>query len=113
MHQALRDFKAQVFQALAHPTRIAIVDALRDGELTTGALVERLHLEQTNASQHLAILRARQIVVNRKAGTQVYYALRDPIIIEVLDLLRRYFYSQVDETLQMLGEVRGEEGPRA
>jgi ArsR family transcriptional regulator len=112
MTNALRQFKAQVFQALAHPTRIAIVDALRDGEMAAGTLVEQLQLEQANASQHLAVLRAKQIVVNRKVGNQVYYSLRDPVLIEVLDLLRRYFYSHLNETLQMLGEMSEEQGSR-
>lgn len=110
MNHALRQFKAQVFQALAHPTRIAIVEALRDGEVAAGVLVEQLQLEQANASQHLAVLRSKQIVVNRKVGNQVYYSLRDPVLIEVLDLLRRYFYSHLNETLQMLGEMGQEQG---
>jgi DNA-binding transcriptional ArsR family regulator len=106
---ALRKFKAQVFQALAHPTRIAIVDALRDGELSAGQLVEQLQLEQANASQHLAVLRTNQVVVNRKAGNQVYYALRDPVLVEVLDLLRQYFHSHLHDTLTMLGEMEQEQ----
>ena len=89
MQDALRKFKAQVFQALAHPTRIAIVEALRDGELPAGTLMERLHLEQANLSQHLAVLRSKQVLVNRKAGNQVFYAVRDPVLIQVLDLLRQ------------------------
>lgn len=105
MNHALRQFKAQVFQALAHPTRIAIVDALRDGERTAGAVVDQLQLEQANASQHFAVLRSKQIVVSRKVGNQVYYSLRDPVLIEVLDLLKRYFYSHLSETLAMLGEM--------
>ncbi len=111
MHQALRQFKAQVFQALAHPTRIAMVDALRGGEMTAGALVEQLQLEQANASQHLAILRAKQIVVSRKAGNQVFYTLRDPVLIEVLDLLRRYFSSHLNETLELLGAMEKDQEP--
>ncbi len=46
MSQELRRFKAEIFQALAHPTRIAIVEALRDGETSAGQLIERLGLEQ-------------------------------------------------------------------
>lgn len=111
MHHALRQFKAQVFQALAHPTRIAIVDALRAGEMTAGAIVDQLQLEQANASQHFAVLRAKQIVVSRKAGNQVYYSLRDPVLIEVLDLLRKYFYSHLNETLEMLGSMERDEEP--
>ncbi len=113
MQDALRKFKAQVFQALAHPTRIAIVEALRDGELSAGRLLELLPVEQANLSQHLAVLRARQVLVNRKAGNQVFYAVRDPVLIEVLDLLRRYFYSHLNETLAMLGELEQDAAERA
>jgi DNA-binding transcriptional ArsR family regulator len=109
---ALRRFKAQVFQALAHPTRIAIVEALRDGELSAGMLQDRLQVEQANLSQHLAVLRAKHVVVNRKAGNQVYYSVRDPVLIEVLDLLRRYFSSHLTETLAMLGELEPASGAR-
>jgi ArsR family transcriptional regulator len=98
----LRTFKASVFQALAHPTRIAIVDELRDGELNAGALAHRLHVEQANLSQHLAVLRARQIVVNRRAGNQVLYSVRDPVLFRVLDLLRQYFQAQAEETRALL-----------
>jgi DNA-binding transcriptional ArsR family regulator len=112
MNEPLRKFKAQIFQALANPTRIAIVDALREGEMTAGALIAKLDLEQANASQHLAVLRAKQIVVNRKVGNQVYYSLRDPVLLEVLDLLRRYFYAHLNETVTMLGEMDEEVRPR-
>lgn len=110
---ALRQFKAQIFQALAHPTRIAMVDALRTGEVSAGAIVERLQLEQANASQHLAILRAKRIVVSRKVGNQVYYSLRDPVLIEVLDLLRRYFSAHLHETVELLGEMDEDASTRA
>jgi len=104
MSDALRRFKSEIFQALAHPTRIAIVELLRDGEVPAGKLIEKLGLEQANASQHLAILRAKHIVVNRKVGNQVFYSIRDPALIGVLDILRRYFYSQLRSTVDMLEE---------
>ena len=108
MPDALRRFKAEIFQALAHPTRIAIVEALRDGELPAGKLIERLGLEQANASQHLSVLRSRQIVVNRKDGNQVFYSLRSPLLIDVLDIMRRYFQTQLAETMATLGEMERE-----
>ena len=106
MQDALRRFKADIFQALAHPTRIAILELLRDGELPAGALIERLGIEQANVSQHLAILRAKQLVVNRRSGNQVFYAVRDPIIVKVLDLMRTYFHAHLKEALAMLGEIQ-------
>ena len=92
---ALRRFKADIFQALAHPTRIAMVELLRSGELSAGKLIGLLKLEQANASQHLAVLRSKQVVVGRKEGNQVFYSLRDPALIEVLDILRRYFQRHI------------------
>jgi len=109
MQDALRRFKADFFQALAHPTRIAIVELLRDGELSAGALIERLGVEQANASQHLTILRTKHIVVNRKAGNQVFYSVRDPLILEVLDVMRRYFYVHLAEGQAMLDEIKSTE----
>jgi DNA-binding transcriptional ArsR family regulator len=105
MSDALRQFKSEIFQGLANPTRIAIVELLGEGELTAGTLIERLGIEQANASQHLAVLRAKRIVVSRKVGNQVYYSIRDRALIEVLDILRRYFYAQLDNTVNMLREV--------
>ena len=105
MPDSLRQFKASIFQALAHPTRIAIVEVLRDGELPAGAIIERLGLEQANASQHLSILRAKQIVSSRKEGNQVFYSVRDPLLIEVLDVMRRYFQAHVEEAMAMLKEI--------
>jgi len=108
MDDALRQFKAGIFQALAHPTRIAIVEQLRDGELSAGTLMERLGLEQANASQHLAVLRARRIVNNRKAGNQVFYSVRDPLISQVLELMKKYFFRQLSEGQALLDEIKAQ-----
>ena len=105
MPDTLRQFKANIFQALAHPTRIAIIEALRDGELPAGAIIERLGLEQANASQHLSVLRAKQIVSSRKEGNQVFYSVRDRLLIDVLDIMRRYFQAHVEEAMAMLKEI--------
>ena len=107
MQDSLRRFKADIFQALAHPTRIAIIELLGGGELSAGELMEKLGMEQANISQHLAVLRAKQLVVNRKAGNQVFYAVRDPIIIKVLALMRRYFQKHLKEALELLSEMDG------
>lgn len=105
MTDSLRRFKAEIFQALAHPTRIAIVELLCVGELPAGKLIEQLGIEQANASQHLSVLRAKQIVVNRKEGNQVFYSLRDPILMEVLAIMRRYFQLHIAGSMANLEEM--------
>jgi len=106
MQDSLQQFKADFFQALAHPTRIAIVEQLREGELSAGTLMERLGLEQANASQHLSVLRAKRILINRKAGNQVFYSVRDPLVIQVLDTMKQYFFKHLSEGQAMLEEIR-------
>ena len=105
MPETLRQFKATIFQALAHPTRIAILEILRDQELPVSVIVERLGLEPSNVSQHFAIMRSKHLVVNRKEGNQVYYAIRDPLINELLDTMRRYFQVHVEESMKMLQDA--------
>ena len=104
MQTSLRHFKAEIFQGLAHPTRIAIVELLAQGELPAGKLIDQLGLEQANASQHLSVLRARKVVASRKAGNQVFYSLRDPALAKVLELLRPYFFRQLTDTVNLLKE---------
>jgi len=105
MQESLRRFKADIFQALANPKRIAIIEILGAGELSAGELMEKLGLEQANISQHLAVLRAKRLVLNRKVGNQVFYSVRDPLIIEVLALMRRYFYTHLKEAMELLDEM--------
>jgi ArsR family transcriptional regulator len=112
MQSMLREYKASIFQALAHPTRIAIVEALRDGEISARTIQERLGIEQANLSQHLAILRSRQIVANRKEGNQAFYSLRNQALVKVLDMMRRYFQAHLAEEVQMLGEIEAEDPAR-
>ena len=105
MPDSLRRFKADVFQALAHPTRIAIIELLGKRELSAGELIEGLGMEQANVSQHLAVLRSRQLVMNRKVGNQVFYSVRDPILLEVLALMRAYFQKHLTEAMAMLEQI--------
>lgn len=104
MHDAMRRYKAGVFQALAHPTRIALVECLQRAELSVSQLCELVGLEQANASQHLAVLRAKFIVQTRKAGNQIFYRLSDPLLGRVLEAMREFFLSHLAEAMQILQE---------
>ena len=100
--EALRRFKAEVFQVLGHPTRIHIVEVLRNRELPVSAILEQVGVEAANLSQHLSVLRSRRLVLNRKEGSQVLYTLRDPMLTEVLDTMKRYFQTHLEESMAML-----------
>lgn len=105
MRQQLSDFKADFFRALAHPLRISILDALREGELTVNEISQRFNVEQANASQQLAVLRNRNIVITRKRGANVYYSVSDKTIFKLLDAAKEIFNNHLIGVRSMLEEI--------
>ncbi len=111
--QDVRRLKAEIFQALGHSTRLAILETLQDGELPVGAILARLGMEQANVSQHLAILRSRRLVSTRKDGNRVLYSLRDPVLSRVLADMRRYTANHLAEDAALLRELDAQAEPPA
>ena len=112
MQDSLRIFKAEFFKALAHPARIKILEMLRAGEVRVTELQEGLQIDPSGVSQHLSILRHKNIVESRKAGTTVYYRVCDAEVFELLDVARRIFNNQLintRSTLEQLEEERTQE----
>jgi DNA-binding transcriptional ArsR family regulator len=101
-HEMLQVWKADFFKALAHPARIKILEYLRPGEKTAGEILEALGLEQSNGSQHLAVLRNRNILIARREGLNVFYSVRDPMLYQILDLLRQYFHEHLSDLRGLL-----------
>lgn len=75
--------KAKLFRGLADPSRLAILDALRDGEKTVSELVVATGLSQPNASAHLACLKGCGLVGSRQEGRFVHYRVADARMEEV------------------------------
>lgn len=108
MQDTLRRFKAEFFKALAHPTRIHILETLRAGERNVGELQEVLAVEASTVSQQLAVLRNKNIVDSRKVGTNVFYRVRDPAIFDLLDAARVIFNNHLIDTQSMLQQLEEE-----
>ena len=104
----VRSALAEVAKALAHEHRVELIEQLAQGPRNVEALAERVGLSLANASQHLAVLRSRQIVIGRKDGNQVFYSLRSPLLGKVLDLMRQYFHEHLNESLAMLRDMESE-----
>lgn len=104
----LANFKAEFFKALAHPLRIAILDSLRDGERTVAEISQKFEVEPANASQQLAVLRNKNIIVARKAGANVHYSVSDPTIFKLLDAAREIFNNHLIGVRSMLEEIKAE-----
>ncbi len=84
--EALPDV-ASYFQALSEPTRLQILNLLRDGERNVGEIAQQCGTTAANVSRHLSLLAQRGMVVREGRGTSVYYRIADPAIYALCDLV--------------------------
>ena len=106
MATPLQQVKSELFRALAHPQRIRILEVLTAGEHTVHELQDELGLEQPVVSQHLAALRARDLVSVRRDRTLAHYSLRSPLIADLLRVARELLNHRLSESRSMLRELR-------
>ena len=69
-------------------------------------LSAQLHVEQSNLSQQLGVLRGRNLVAGRKAGNNVYYSVRDPEIFRLLDVAKKIFNNHLIDVRDMLSQLK-------
>ena len=104
--------KAEFFRALGHPVRIRVLQLLRDGERTVGALQEVLGLDSGGTSQQLAALRKQGLIEGRRVGTSVFYRVKDPRTLELLELAKAIIVSNLEESRALLDGFAAEDfGP--
>jgi DNA-binding transcriptional ArsR family regulator len=76
---------ANFFKAIEHPTRINILRAIKDHDFCVNDISDLLDLNQPNTSQHLAILKNKNILVKTKKGNEVCYHIKDPAIMNLIE----------------------------
>src|SRR6478736_1722854 len=86
---SVHEVKANLFRVLGHPARVRILELLRDGERSVGALQAELDLDSGGTSQHLAALRRIGLVEGRRAGTSVFYRVTDESVFDLLEDARQ------------------------
>jgi ArsR family transcriptional regulator len=97
--------EAETLTALAHPSRLEILELLRDGERCVCHIQAVLDQRQAYVSQHLNILRQAGLVINRKEGKRVYYQISDPNILDVIDSLKIFLRSQKRRQIRFPSET--------
>jgi DNA-binding transcriptional ArsR family regulator len=90
--QARLEARARIIKAMAHPTRLFLVDTLSRGERCVCELTEMVGADTSTVSKHLSLLRAAGIVADEKRGNQVFYSLKVPCVLN--------FFSCVENVLK-------------
>ena len=96
---------ANLFRVLGHPARVRILEVLRDGERSVGALQAELELDSGATSQQLAALRGIGIVQARREGTSVYYRVGDERTFDLLAAGREIIGNQLAAQQSILREL--------
>ncbi|MCL4503707.1 MAG: metalloregulator ArsR/SmtB family transcription factor [Deltaproteobacteria bacterium] len=84
----LWELQAEICQLMANPKRLQILNLLKWGELSVGAMVQSLGIPKANLSQHLALMRQKGILATRRQGTTIFYRLATPDITTACEIMR-------------------------
>lgn len=113
MNLEMQQFKAEFFKALAHPLRIKILEVLSEGEMGVNEIQSTIGSEGSAVSQQLMVLRSKNIVVGQKNGNRVIYSLRDPLIIELLQVAKQIFNNHLVDQISLLDKFNEQEDDSA
>ena len=106
MTTPLYKLKAEFFKTLGHPARIRILELLAQREHSVGELQVEVGLEASHMSQQLAVLRRAGVVVARKHGNSVIYAMASPDIADLLAVARKVLTGLLNEQVSVLKDLK-------
>ena len=102
MEERLLELKAEVLKVLAQPTRLKILELLRNGERCICEIVPAINGEQSNISKHISLMQKSNLVTTRKDGVKVMVKVKDPKIFEILDSVSLLLKKQIQETGKLI-----------
>jgi ArsR family transcriptional regulator len=102
MDEKILELKAEVLKTLAQPTRIKILELLRNGEKCICEIVPAINGEQSNISRHISLMQKSHLVTTRKDGVKVMVKVSDPKVFEILDSISLLLKKQIVETGKLI-----------
>ena len=96
--QNIFEMHAEICKVLSNPTRLRILNMLRNKEMSVTELMEAAKLSQANISQHLAIMKHKGIVTSNRRGKHIYYSITNHKIIKAFDIMREVLIEKIQET---------------
>lgn len=100
--ERLYEMQAEVLKAVAHPIRLAVADALRDGEMCVCDIAEAVGAERSNVSRHLSVMVGAGILESRKDGVRALYRLRTPCVLNFFSCVGRVLRERVQAEAEAL-----------
>jgi ArsR family transcriptional regulator len=110
LSRPLAHVKADLFKALAHPARVRALEVLADGERNVSDLQAEVGIESSHLSQQLGVLRRAGLVTTRREGSSVYYAIKDPLVVDLLAAAKALLLTSLRETQDLLAGLADDAG---
>ena len=103
------ELHASICRTLSNPKRLEILNLLRQSEFSVTEIADQLGISLANASQHLAILRDKGVVMTRREGVSVYYRISSPKIVQACDLMREVLFEHLAHSGELAEIMQREE----
>ena len=97
---------AQVCQVFSHPKRLEILDLLSEGEKSLEELAQAMGVSKANVSQHLALMRQRNLVSARREGVRTYYRIANPKLLRAWEVMREVALEQLEAVEDLMQVIR-------
>ena len=94
--------RSKIIKALAHPSRLFIVDELSRGRRCVNELTELVNADMSTISKHLSVLKSAGVVRDEKAGARVYYSLRVPCVLNFFSCVESVMEENAKEQAELL-----------
>lgn len=88
--------RAEILKAIAQPTRLKIIDFLKDGEKCVCEIFPAIDQEQSNTSRHLNFMQSHGILARRKEGVKIYYVVKHPEVFQIAEIAGRIYDQETD-----------------
>ncbi|MEK6875362.1 MAG: metalloregulator ArsR/SmtB family transcription factor [Nanoarchaeota archaeon] len=93
----LYNLHAEMCKVFSNPIRLEILNLLRDKEMSVTELIKMSKLSQSNISQHLSIMKSKDIVSSERTGKNIYYKLSNPKIIKAFDIIMEILIERLEK----------------
>lgn len=108
--QARYEARARILKAMAHPSRLCMVDRLSSGECSVAELTEAVGADMSTVSKHLSLLKSAGLVLDDKRGNQVFYRLSAPCVLDFFSCIESVLHSQVQTQIDLIDDIAAQGG---
>lgn len=105
MEERVLELKTEILKAMAQPTRLKILELLREGEKCICEIVPAINGEQSNISRHISLMQKSHLVTTRKEGVRVMVRVRDPEIFKILNKVSAILKKQMKEQEKLFAHI--------